>query len=44
VRATCFDGVVRQVQATAYPLVGAADELHGVVTVFWQLNNHNGAS
>ena len=33
----------RQVQATAYPLVGAADELHGVVTVFWQLNNHDGA-
>jgi PAS domain-containing protein len=36
VRATCFDGVTREVQATAYPLVGAADELHGVVTVFWQ--------
>jgi PAS domain-containing protein len=34
--ATGFDGVRRTVQATAYPLFGAGDELHGVVTVFWE--------
>jgi PAS domain-containing protein len=33
--ATGFDGVRRTVHATAYPLFGATDELHGVVTVFW---------
>jgi PAS domain-containing protein len=40
VRATCFDGEVREVEATAYPLFAAAEELHGVVTVFWNPNNH----
>ena len=34
--ATGFDGVRRTVQATAYPLFGAGDALHGVVTVFWE--------
>ena len=34
--ATGFDGVRRTVQATAYPLFGASDVLHGVVTVFWE--------
>ena len=34
--ATGFDGARRTVQATAYPLVGAGEELHGVVTVFWE--------
>jgi PAS domain-containing protein len=34
--ATGFDGMRRTVQATAYPLFGAGDELHGVVTVFWE--------
>jgi PAS domain-containing protein len=34
--ATGFDGVRRTVQATAYPLFGAGEELHGVVTVFWE--------
>jgi PAS domain-containing protein len=34
--ATGLDGVRRTVQATAYPLFGASDELHGVVTVFWE--------
>jgi len=34
--ATGLDGVRRTVQATAYPLLGATDELHGVVTVFWE--------
>jgi PAS domain-containing protein len=35
-RATSFDGTERHVEATAYPLFGAAEALHGVVTVFWQ--------
>ena len=26
----------RLVDATAYPLFGAAEEMHGVVNVFWQ--------
>jgi PAS domain-containing protein len=34
--ATGLDGVCRKVQATAYPLFGASQELHGVVTVFWE--------
>jgi PAS domain-containing protein len=34
--ATGYDGVERIVEVTAYPLFGAADEMHGVVTVFWQ--------
>ena len=35
VMATTFDGTRRHVQATAYPLFGSGDEMHGVVTVFW---------
>jgi PAS domain-containing protein len=34
--ATGYDGVRRQVEVTAYPLFGATDEMHGVVTVFWE--------
>jgi hypothetical protein len=34
--ATAFDGVRREVEVTAYPLFGTADEMHGVVTVFWE--------
>jgi PAS domain-containing protein len=34
--ATGYDGVRRQVEVTAYPLFGTTDEMHGVVTVFWQ--------
>ena len=34
--ATGLDGVCREVQATAYQLFGASQELHGVVTVFWE--------
>ena len=34
--ATGYDGVPRQVEVTAYPLFGATDEMHGVVTVFWE--------
>jgi PAS domain-containing protein len=36
VQVTVFDGSQRVVEATAYPLFGAGDTLHGVVTVFWQ--------
>jgi PAS domain-containing protein len=36
VQATTLDGVRRTVEATAYPLFGKADEMHGVVTVFWE--------
>jgi PAS domain-containing protein len=35
--ATGYDGVRRMVDATAYPLFGAGDEMHGVVNVFWQV-------
>jgi PAS domain-containing protein len=34
--ATGYDGVRRKVHATAYPLFGAGEEMHGVVNVFWQ--------
>jgi PAS domain-containing protein len=34
--ATGYDGVRRTVDVTAYPLFGAANEMHGVVTVFWE--------
>jgi hypothetical protein len=35
--ATGYDGVQRLVQATAFPLFGTTSELHGVVTVFWDV-------
>jgi PAS domain-containing protein len=35
--ATAFDGERRHVEATAYPLFGAAQEMHGVLTVFWEV-------
>ncbi|MGP0028889.1 MAG: hypothetical protein ACLPVF_00090 [Acidimicrobiales bacterium] len=35
--ATAYSGVRRQYEATAYPLFGAADEMHGVVAVFWEV-------
>jgi PAS domain-containing protein len=44
VRATCFDGETRVVNATAYPLFGAQNELHGVVTVFWPPDERNGTA
>ncbi|HMF04273.1 MAG TPA: hypothetical protein VKH17_05620, partial [Acidimicrobiia bacterium] len=34
--ATGYDGVRRHVEATAYPLFGATDDMHGVLTVFWE--------
>jgi hypothetical protein len=35
-QATGYDGVRRRVEVTAYPLFGTTDEMHGVVTVFWE--------
>jgi PAS domain-containing protein len=34
--ATAYNGARRQYEATAYPLFGAASEMHGVVAVFWE--------
>jgi PAS domain-containing protein len=34
--ATGYDGQRRIVDATAYPLFGKGDDMHGVVNVFWQ--------
>jgi hypothetical protein len=36
VMATAFSGVRRKYEATAYPLLGATGEMHGVVAVFWE--------
>ena len=36
--ATGYDGVQRLVHATAYPLFGSTGEMHGVVSVFWQVD------
>jgi hypothetical protein len=33
---TGYDGVRHAVEATAYPLMGGRDELHGVVVVYWE--------
>ncbi len=35
--ATGYDGVQRHVHATAYPLFGSTAEMHGVVSVFWEV-------
>lgn len=35
-RATAADGAVRTVEVTAYPLFARTDDLHGVVTIFWE--------
>jgi PAS domain-containing protein len=35
-QATTLDGERRTVEVTAYPLFGRTDEMHGVVTVFWE--------
>jgi PAS domain-containing protein len=34
---TGYDGNRRLVEATAYPLFGNGQEMHGVVSVFWEL-------
>jgi PAS domain-containing protein len=33
---TAFDGTQREVEATAYPLIGRDQEMHGVLVVFWE--------
>jgi PAS domain-containing protein len=35
--ATGHDGVRHHVEATAYPLFAATDDLHGVISVFWEV-------
>jgi hypothetical protein len=35
--ATAYNGVRREYEVTAYPLLGAAREMHGVVSVFWEV-------
>jgi PAS domain-containing protein len=42
--ATGFDGVRRVVDATAYPLFGSTAEMHGVVSVFWEVDESKDAS
>ena len=42
--ATGFDGVERLVHATAYPLFGTNGEMHGVVSVFWQVGDQEDAT
>jgi PAS domain-containing protein len=37
--ATGYDGVERLVHATAYPLFGTNGEMHGVVSVFWEVGD-----
>ena len=37
VMATSYDGVRRKYEATAYPLLGATGEMHGVLAVFWEV-------
>jgi PAS domain-containing protein len=37
--ATGYDGVRRLVHATAYPLFGTGGEMHGVVSVFWEVTD-----
>jgi PAS domain-containing protein len=34
---TTYEGARRTVEATAYPLFGGARDMHGVLTVFWEL-------
>jgi len=34
--ATAYNGVRRRYETTAYPLMGAAGEMYGVVVVFWE--------
>ena len=41
---TGYDGARHTVEATAYPLIGGRDELHGVVVVFWESKPSDGAA
>ena len=42
VMATTYDGVRRECEATAYPLLGATGEMHGVMAVFWERKSGEG--
>jgi PAS domain-containing protein len=42
--ATGYDGVERLVHATAYPLFGTNGEMHGVVSVFWEVGDREESS
>jgi hypothetical protein len=42
VMATSYDGVRRMYEATAYPLLGATGEMHGVLAVFWAVKTADG--
>jgi PAS domain-containing protein len=42
--ATGYDGVRRRLEATAYPLFGTTDDMHGVVTLFWEVPESGGAT
>jgi PAS domain-containing protein len=33
---TAFDGAQREVEVTSYPLFGRDQDMHGVLTVFWE--------
>jgi PAS domain-containing protein len=35
---TALDGTRREVEVTAYPLFGRDEQMHGVLTVFWEAN------
>ncbi len=41
---TAYDGARRLVNATAYPLFGSTAEMHGVVSVFWEVDESKDAS
>jgi PAS domain-containing protein len=34
---TALDGTPREVECTAYPLFGREQEMHGVLSVFWEV-------
>jgi len=37
VMATSYDGIRRNYEVTAYPLLGSTGEMHGVLAVFWEV-------
>ena len=42
--ATAYNGVRGTYEATAYPLLGATGEMHGVVAVFWASRSGEGVN
>ena len=42
--ASTYDGTRRFVEATAYPLLGANGEMHGVINVFWEREDEGAGS